>query len=96
MIKPIAVEARDRYRIWVEFEDGTAGEVDLSDIAGKGVFKPLQNRQFFETVSILPHHSISWGGNDDLEICPDTIYTELTGITPEHRDSTEKPRATIA
>ena len=96
MIKPIAVEARERYRIWVEFEDGTGGEVDLSDIAGKGVFKPLENREFFETVSILPHHSISWGGTDDLEICPDAIYMELTRQTSENRGQTEQSHATIA
>ncbi len=78
LVKPIAVEPRDQYRIWVEFEDGIAGEVDLSDIAGKGVFKSLEDRAFFETVAILPHNSISWGGKDDLEICPDTIYIELT------------------
>ena len=83
MVKPIAVEARDGYSIWVKFEDGVAGEVDLSDIAGSGVFKALENRDFFEAISILPHHSISWGGTDDLEICPDTIYMEITGSTVE-------------
>ena len=81
MVKPIGVEARQGYCIWVKFEDGTAGEVDLSDIAGKGIFKALEDREFFETVSILPHYSISWGGTDEFEICPDSIYLELTGKT---------------
>ena len=91
MVKPIAVEPRDGYSIWVKFEDGVAGEVDLSDIAGSGVFKALLDRDFFETISILPHHSISWGGTDDLEICPDTIYMELTRKTarePRQQDQT--------
>ena len=96
MIKPIAVKARRGYRIWVKFEDGIAGEVDLSDIAGKGVFKPLEDRAFFETVFILPHHSISWGSTDDLEICPDTIYSELTGKTPDELPRQDRAIATSA
>ena len=38
MLKPIAVEPREGYRIWVRFNDGMSGEVDLSAMAGKGVF----------------------------------------------------------
>ena len=96
MPKPIAVEPRDQYRIWVKFEDGTAGEVDLSDIAGKGIFKALEDRAFFETISILPHHSISWGGTDDLEICPDTIYIELTRNTAQESGQQDQPIPTSA
>lgn len=96
MTKPIAVKARPGYRIWVKFEDGIAGEVDLSDIAGKGVFKALEDRAFFETVSILPHHSISWGDTDDLEICPDTIYLELTGKTTDELTRQDPAVATSA
>ena len=96
MPKPIAVEARHKYRIWVEFEDGIAGEVDLSDIAGKGVFKALEDRAFFETVAILPHHSISWGGTDDLEICPDTIYIELTRNGAKETSEPRRPISTSA
>ncbi len=34
-----AVRALKPYRIWVGFEDGLEGEVDLSDLAGRGVFQ---------------------------------------------------------
>ena len=30
----VAAEARPNYRLWVRFEDGVEGEVDLSDVAG--------------------------------------------------------------
>ena len=96
MVKPITVEARDGYRIWVKFEDGVSGVVDLSDIAGHGVFKALEDRAFFETINILPHHSISWGGSDDIEICPDTIYMELTGKTVEELRQRDRAVATSA
>ncbi len=29
----VATEARPDYRLWVQFEDGVEGEVDLSDVA---------------------------------------------------------------
>ena len=41
MMRPIEVEAREGYRIWLraKYSDGTTGEVDLSNIAGRGVFE---------------------------------------------------------
>jgi hypothetical protein len=33
------VEPRDPYRVWIRFEDGLEGEEDLSDLAGRGVFR---------------------------------------------------------
>ena len=36
MIRPIAVEARKRFRIWLRYSDGAAGEIDLSHVAGRG------------------------------------------------------------
>ena len=47
MIQPTEVEARDGYRIWLRYQDGTAGEVDLSHLAGKGVFKVLGRAGIF-------------------------------------------------
>ena len=38
MLRPTAVEPRSGYRIWLRYSDGTAGEVDLSALAGQGVF----------------------------------------------------------
>ena len=35
----VAAEARPEYRLRVRFSDGVEGEVDLSDVAGKGVFR---------------------------------------------------------
>lgn len=37
-IRPTAVEPRDGYRLWLCYSDGSAGEVDLSHLAGRGVF----------------------------------------------------------
>ena len=79
MTIPTHVESRDGYRIWIEFEDGVQGEIDLSHLVGKGVFKAWEDRQFFEAVRISPYQAIVWG--KDLDLCPDTFYMELVGKT---------------
>ena len=81
MLKPVKVKALLGYRLWVEYDDGVRGEVDLSDMAGKGVFKAWDERGFFEKVHISPYGSIAW--SDELEICPDALYLEITGKSVE-------------
>ena len=39
MPKPVEVKALSQYRIWLRYDDGVQGEVDLSDVAGRGVFQ---------------------------------------------------------
>ena len=77
MLKPIAVEAREDYRIWVRFNDGASGEVELSDMGGKGVFAAWEDRAFFESVQLTDYRAIAWG--DEIDICADALYMELTG-----------------
>ena len=81
MLKPVKVKALLGYRLWVEYDDGVRGEVDLSDMAGKGVFKAWDEKGFFEKVHISPYGSIAW--SDELEICPDALYLEITGKSVE-------------
>jgi hypothetical protein len=82
MIKPTKVKSLDGYKVWIEFEDGESGEVDLSHLAGKGLFKAWDDRHFFDTVRIdSPYRAIVWGDTDELELCTDTFYLELTGKT---------------
>ena len=35
----------------------------------------------FRSVHVAPHGSIAW--DETIELCPDTIYLELTGRKPE-------------
>jgi len=52
MFKPIEVKALADYKIWVKYSDGVEGEVDLSHLAGKGVFKVWNDYSAFEKVYI--------------------------------------------
>ena len=81
MIEAVEVAPRAGYRIWLRYSDGVAGEVDLSDMAGLGVFDVWLNRLFFEKVHVSDHGSIAW--SDDIELCADALYMELTGKTAE-------------
>ena len=72
LIKPIRVEARPEYRLYVEFADGTKGEIDLSKLAGKGVFQVWNDYHVFKNVSIGDHREIKWG--NEIELCADSLY----------------------
>ena len=52
MKRPTEVHPRAGYRIWLRFTDGVAGEIDLSQLAGKGVFKVWDEPGYFEKVHI--------------------------------------------
>lgn len=81
MMKATEVQALPEYKIRVCYEDGVEGELDLSQYVGKGVFAAWKDLDFFESVYISPHGSIAW--SDDIELCADSVYLELTGKTPE-------------
>ena len=81
LVKPTRVEARPNYRIYLEFSDGAKGEVDLSHLVGKGVFEAWDDLKFFEAVHIGSHREIQW--NDEIELCPDSVYLTLTGKSVE-------------
>ena len=74
------VEARvgDGYRLYVRFEDGRAGEVDLAEIIRfEGVFAPLKNRDHFVKVSVNRELGIvEWPCGADLD--PDVLYARVT------------------
>lgn len=77
LIRPTAVEPREGYKICIQYSDGVAGEIDLSHLAGRGVFEAWYKRACFETARITPDREIAWG--KDLELCPDALYLQLTG-----------------
>lgn len=81
LLLPVAVAPREGYRIWLRYADGVEGEVDLSHLAGKGVFVVWHDRHFFERVYISEWRTIAW--SDEIELCPDALYMEITGKTPE-------------
>jgi hypothetical protein len=83
MFTPKILEARplDGYKIWLKFDDGIAGEVDLSHLAGKGVFVSWNNYENFKKVSMENGRSLAW--SDEIDLDADSLYMKLTGKGPE-------------
>lgn len=81
MFEPVEAKALPGYRIWIRYGDGAEGEVDLSHLAGRGVFALWNDLRELEKVHIGPGHAIAW--TNEVEHCPDAIYLRLTGRSPE-------------
>ncbi|MBI3609550.1 MAG: DUF2442 domain-containing protein [Nitrospirae bacterium] len=81
MLKIIDVRPLPGFKIRVKFQDGVEGQVDLSDLAGKGVFSKWKEPGFFESVFIdKESHTVAWPGGIDLS--PESLYAEITGKSP--------------
>ena len=53
--------------IWVKFNDGTAGEVDLSDELEGPIFEPLEDPDIFAQFRLDPDlHTLVWPNGADL------------------------------
>ena len=80
----VEVEARNGFRIWVRFDDEVSGEIDLSHLAGLGVFKAWDDRGFFESVYLSENGVPAWGEGDDIiDIDALKLYMDITGKTVE-------------
>jgi len=77
MRKAIEVRPGPDHRIWITFDDGAQGEVDLSDLAGRGVFQAWADRKVFEHVHVDESGAVVWPG--EIDLCPDALYLRLTG-----------------
>ena len=64
----IACEARPNYILWVRFEDGVEGEVDLANLVGHGVFQAWESLEFWQSVRVDPEsETVAWGEEIDLD-----------------------------
>lgn len=81
MVKLFEVKAKPTYHLWLRYEDGAEGELDLSYLVGQGVFSFWKDPKNFERVCIGDCGQISW--SDQLDICPDSAYMDITGKKPE-------------
>jgi hypothetical protein len=76
----IDVRPLPAYRLFLRYDDGVEGEVDVSGLVGRGVFSRLQEPEQFEKVSIGPSGEIQW--NSEIDLCPDSMYMRITGKSP--------------
>ena len=65
------------YRVWLGFEDGREGEVDLKAELWGDVFESLTQQDLFETVDLNRElNTICWQNGADF--APEFLYDSLT------------------
>jgi hypothetical protein len=67
------------FRVALEFDDDTVATVDLSDLAGRGVFAAWTVPGTFERLAVGSAGELTWTCGVDL--CPDALYLRATGKT---------------
>jgi hypothetical protein len=87
MLKDIVVaKALGDYRLYLRFEDGVEGVVDLAPhLSFQGVFAPLRDPAYFAQVRVDPGlGTVAWPNGADLD--PDVLYGRIAGtpILQEH------------
>lgn len=75
----VRVEPRGGYRIWLQFQDGVQGEVDLEALLSfRGVFDALRDPAYFARVRVDPElGTICWPNAADWD--PLVLYSLVTG-----------------
>lgn len=73
-----AVEVVGDHRLGLRFDDGVAGEVDLSAWEWRGVFAPLADPAYFRQVELDTElGTIVWPNGADF--APETLHSWVTG-----------------
>ncbi|MCX6879712.1 MAG: DUF2442 domain-containing protein [Verrucomicrobia bacterium] len=75
------ISPMDGYRLFLRYDDGACGVVDLSSYAGRGVFSAWLTPGVFEQVTLAAAGHPEWPG--EIDLCPDALYMKLTGKSPE-------------
>jgi len=75
---PKVMDARylERYVIWLKFNDGAEGEVDLKAELWGPVFEPLKDLAFFRRFTVHPEfHTLVWENGADFS--PEFLHSVL-------------------
>ncbi len=88
------VNILENYQLNLTFSDGVSGTADLSGLVGKGVFSSWKEYDEFRKVQIGSTGELIWG--DQIDLCPDSLYMDVTGKHPEELFPSLKPEAACA
>ncbi|MBF0239410.1 MAG: DUF2442 domain-containing protein [SAR324 cluster bacterium] len=55
----------DEYKVWLSFNDGVDGSIDLSEELDGEIFEPLKEKSYFKTF-VLEGHTLSWSNGADF------------------------------
>jgi hypothetical protein len=80
-MKITQAKALTGHRLELKYETGETGVVDLSTLAGRGVFSAWNDPSVFSAVRVTAEGAVEWPG--ELDLCPDSLYLQMTGKTPQ-------------
>jgi hypothetical protein len=66
------------YTVWLRFNDGTSGEVDLSEELDGPVFGPLKDLDRFKRFT-LAYHTLTWENGADF--APEFLHQHIRVTT---------------
>ncbi len=74
--KVVEVKSLEDYRLWLRFNDGTTGTVDLSAELWGPMFEPLKDKTLFGQAAIHPElETVTWPNGADL--APEFLYEQV-------------------
>ena len=79
---PKVKEARyiENYKLWIEFSDGKAGIIDLSEELCGPIFEPLRELRAFQKVQVHPElKTLSWPNGADF--APEFLYEQIIAVS---------------
>ena len=74
--KIITIIPKENYHLYVEYDDGVKGDVDLSHLKGRGVFEWWNKNENFLKAKIEQNGSIVWNENIDIDAL--SCYLKIT------------------
>jgi Protein of unknown function (DUF2442) len=84
-VKPLA-----DYRLWLRFDDGTSGTVDMSAELWGPMFEPLKDKTLFAQATIHPElETVTWPNGADL--APEFLYEQAA--QPSAPAEADRPKA---
>ena len=74
----VEVRPLDSYRVYLRFDDGVQGEIDLEPLLSPfdGVFEPLKDLGRFREVFVDNGGTIAWPNGADL--APEVLYAHVS------------------
>ena len=82
----LQVMPAENYRIYIYFSDGRVKLYDASHLVGKGVFKRLEERDFYFNRCTVLNGTLAWdvSGNfnpyECIDLDPDMLYNESVEV----------------
>jgi hypothetical protein len=79
----VEVRLLQGYRLWLRFDDGTEGEVDLGpELSFEGIFEPLRDPSYFARVDVDPElGTLVWPNGADWDSL--VLYSYVTNRSVE-------------